>query len=62
MASRICVFNEGIDCNPWTLKCQSCGWNPAVSKARIKKLAETEAEAAETADASGENTNGNQQI
>lgn len=62
MVNRTCVFNEGVDCDPRTLKCLSCGWNPVVSKARIAKLTETEVEAAETADTSGEKTNGNQQI
>ena len=50
MASRICIFNEGVDCDPRALKCQSCGWNPDVSKARIAKLTQTEVEEAENGD------------
>lgn len=44
--SPICKFNEGVCCvrhdhtgspHPWVPKCETCGWNPAVAKARLEK-------------------------
>ena len=32
---RICPHNYEIDCG--TMKCESCGWNPAVAKVRLEK-------------------------
>ena len=33
----ICQYNKMIDCDP-TMKCQSCGWNPAVSAKRVNNF------------------------
>ena len=32
---RICPHNYEIDCG--AMKCESCGWNPAVAKVRLEK-------------------------
>ena len=33
---RICPHNYELDCD--TLKCESCGWNPEVARARVEKV------------------------
>ena len=33
----ICPHNEEVDCD--TQNCESCGWNPKVAEARVKKVA-----------------------
>ena len=33
--TRICPFNYEVDCE--AMKCDSCGWNPVVAKARLEK-------------------------
>ena len=33
-----CKFNEGVDCHPFHRHCDRCGWNPAVSNARVEKF------------------------
>ena len=33
---RICPHNYQLDCD--SLKCESCGWNPEVARARVEKM------------------------
>ena len=33
--TRICPHNYEVDCE--ATKCESCGWNPVVAKARLEK-------------------------
>ena len=36
---RICPHNYELDCD--TLKCESCGWNPEVARARVENVMKT---------------------
>lgn len=43
---EICPNNNSVYCYPSERKCESCGWNPEVSKRRLDKFEEErEAEA-----------------
>ena len=33
-----CTYNAGVCCHPVVKKCDNCGWNPAVEKARNAKI------------------------
>ena len=33
-----CKYNEGVGCGPFNHKCEKCGWNPEVAKARLEKF------------------------
>ena len=33
---RICPHNYELDCD--SLKCETCGWNPEVARARVEKV------------------------
>lgn len=33
-----CPHNEGVCCHPVVNKCDRCGWNPAVEKARNAQI------------------------
>jgi hypothetical protein len=33
-----CTYNAGVCCNTVEKKCYTCGWNPAVEKARNAKI------------------------
>ena len=33
-----CTYNPGVCCHPAVKKCDKCGWNPAVEKARNAKI------------------------
>ena len=34
-----CKYNEGVICD--TIECHKCGWNPDVSKERLRQITET---------------------
>lgn len=34
----VCIYNPAIICSPRCRNCESCGWNPQVAKARLKKI------------------------
>ena len=33
-----CKYNDGVTCEPLKRPCSTCGWNPAVAKARLEKF------------------------
>ena len=37
----LCRYNDGVECRDWS-RCDKCGWNPIVERARANKIMEDE--------------------
>ena len=38
LQNESCSYNKSVDCPNCNRKCNNCGWNPVVSKKRIKAM------------------------
>lgn len=36
-----CLFNSGVVCDPDRGDCDGCGWSPAVSQERLRRICKT---------------------